>query len=492
MSDSSRSFPETLALLLLGFLCSQSMAPDASAALAVRQQVQNFLNAARTGNLDLFKKLAKQLDDGKGLKKTVEDVKDANDRTALHFAAREGKTEVCQYLVEELKLDVNVKDAEGETPLVHAARQGHTATAKYLLEHGADPAIPSELGATALHHAAGIGDIQLLKLLLSRGVAVDSESESGTPLVWAAGHAQKDAVKVLLEHNANPNLETEDGITPLLSAVAAGSLACLEQLIEAGAKVNISAGGATPLHIAADMGNTDIINCLAKAGADPNAADEDGQKPILVAAARGNRSAVEILYPLTTPVQSIPDWTVDGILEFTQSETQKQQELAKSMNGVNVAKDTDLPKQDLPEVSPEAKAKAAEAKARGDDAFKRKDYALAIDAYTQAIDLDPTDATLFSNRSLCWIRLGQAEQALADAKTCRSLRPNWHKACYREGAALRLLQRFEDAANAFYEGVLLAPENKELIDAFREAVEAGRKFHGTDQAKGSGLSHVKG
>lgn len=459
------------------------MAPDASAALAVRQQVQNFLNSALTGNLDLFKNLAKQLDDGKGLKKTVEDVKDANDRTALHFAAREGRTEVCQYLVEELKLDVNVKDAEGETPLVHAARQGHTATAKYLLEHGADPAIPSDLGATALHHAAGIGDVELMKLLLSRGANVDSESESGTPMVWAAGHAQIDSVKVLLEHNANPNMETDDGVTPLLSAVAAGSLACLEQVIEAGAKVNITAGGATPLHIAADMGSSDIINCLLKAGADPNAADEDGQKPIQVAAARGNRSTVELLYPLTVPIQSIPDWTVDGVLEYEQSETQKQQELSKSMKGVNVTKDMDQPKQDLPEVSPEAKAKAAEAKARGDDAFKRKDYALAIDAYTQAIDFDPTDATLFSNRSLCWIRLGQAEHALADAKTCRSLRPNWFKACYREGAALRLLQRFEEAANAFYEGVMLEPENMELVTAFREAVEAGRKYHATNQAE---------
>lgn len=57
----------------------------------------------------------------------------------------------------------------------------------------------------------------------------------------------------------------------------------------------------------------------------------------------------------------------------------------------------------------------------------------------QAIDLDPTDATFFPNRSLCWIRLGQAEQALADAKACRSLRPKWAKACYREGAALRAL-----------------------------------------------------
>lgn len=49
----------------------------------------------------------------------------------------------------------------GETALLHAARQGHTATAKYLLECGANPAIPSDLGATALHHAAGIGALFL-------------------------------------------------------------------------------------------------------------------------------------------------------------------------------------------------------------------------------------------------------------------------------------------------------------------------------------------
>lgn len=86
---------------------------------------------------------------------------------------------------------------------------------------------------------------------------------------------------------------------------------------------------------------------------------------------------------------------------------------------------------------------------------------------------------MLTHRSLCWIRLGQAEQALADAKACRALRPDWPKACYREGVALRLLQHFDEAANAFYEGVELDPENKELVDAFREAVEAGRKFHAT-------------
>lgn len=57
--------------------------------------------------------LARQLDEGKDLAKTVAAIKDANKRGALHFAAREGKTEVCKYLLEELKLDVDSRDDDG-------------------------------------------------------------------------------------------------------------------------------------------------------------------------------------------------------------------------------------------------------------------------------------------------------------------------------------------------------------------------------------------
>lgn len=449
--------------------------PDASDALAVRDKVQQFLNAARTGNLDLFKKLAKQLDDGKGIAQTVADVKDANKRGALHFAAREGKTDVCKYLVEELKLDVNAKDDDGETPLLHAARQGHTATAEFLTECGADPSIPSQLGATALHHSAGIGDTELLKFLISRGVDVDLQSDAGTPLIWAAGHGQQDAVRILLEHHANPNIGTDDDVTPLLSAVAAGSLQCLELLIQAGAYVNVTAGGATPLHIAADHGNPEMIECLLKAGANPDSLDEEGLKPIEVAAARGHRRGVEMLFPVTAQIPTVSEWSVDGILEHLQSETDKMKPEEKPVNKQKAVS--------MPEVTPEARKRASEAKARGDEAFKRKDFSLAVDAYSQAIDFDPTDATLHSNRSLCWLRLGQADHALSDARACRALRPDWPKACYREGAALRLLQKFEEAASAFYEGVTLDPENKELVAAFREAVDAGRKFHEKEQQK---------
>ncbi|XP_065853514.1 uncharacterized protein [Euphorbia lathyris] len=459
------------------------MASDASHALAVREKVQQFLTAACTGNIDLLKQVAAQLDDGKGLAKTVADIKDANQRGAIHFAARVGQTEVCKYLVEELKLDVDTKDEDGETPLIHAARLGHTDTAIYLLEHGADPTISSDLGATALHHSAGTGNVKLLRYLLSMVVDFDVQSESGTPLIWAAGHAQNETVEVLLEHHANPNGETEDGITPLLSAVAAGSLTCIELLVQAGANVNVHAGGATPLHIAADNGSLYILDCLLKAGADPNALDDDGQKPIQVAAAReNNHAAIEILFPLTSKVDAIPEWTVDGILDYMQSETDKQEEM-RNRKEKNPADDIFGTKKDIPEVSIEAKRRAAEAKARGDDAFRREEFRIAVDAYTEAIDLDPTDPVLVSNRSLCRLRMDQFDLALADARTCRTLSPGWPKACYREGSALCSLQRFEEAANAFYEGVKLEPENKEMVAAFRGAVEAGRKFCAETQKK---------
>ncbi|EEE62010.1 hypothetical protein OsJ_16792 [Oryza sativa Japonica Group] len=336
--------------------------------------------------------LAAALDEeGKGVAAVAAAVKDANKRTALHFAAREGRTHVCHFLISDLALPVDPKDDDG--------------------------------------------NLDLMKLFLSKGVDVESESDAGTPLIWAAGHGQQEAVKLLLQHDAKPNTENDDGITPLLSAVAAGSLPCLDILIQAGAHPNIRAGGATPLHIAADGGNMEIINCLLKAGSDPNACDDDGLKPIQVAALRNNREVVELLLPLTSPIPGVSSWSIDGIIEYTKSVEEKAQ-----VKEATTQKADRLQVPQLVEVSSEAKERSLEAKSRGDDAFRNKDYLVAVDAYTQAIELNPNDATLHSNRSLCWLRAGQAERALEDARACRALRPDWAKACYREGAALRLLQ----------------------------------------------------
>ncbi|KAL3627006.1 hypothetical protein CASFOL_028369 [Castilleja foliolosa] len=60
----------------------------------------------------------------------------------------------------------------------------------------------------------------------------------------------KDSMKQkILPCSGHPNAKTEDDIIPLLSVVAAGLVACLELLIKAGAAVNITAAGATPLQL---------------------------------------------------------------------------------------------------------------------------------------------------------------------------------------------------------------------------------------------------
>ena len=117
---------------------------------AARSKVQAFLEAACSGDLDalrstcpasaspvppaldpfrpvqlshlLFFRLAaaglgSALDEeGKGAAAVAAGVRDANKRTALHFAAREGRTEVCRFLLEQLRLPVDPKDDDGTVP----------------------------------------------------------------------------------------------------------------------------------------------------------------------------------------------------------------------------------------------------------------------------------------------------------------------------------------------------------------------------------------
>uniref|UniRef100_A0A0E0LSM0 Uncharacterized protein n=1 Tax=Oryza punctata TaxID=4537 RepID=A0A0E0LSM0_ORYPU len=86
------------------------------------------------------------------------------------------------------------------------------------------------------------------------------------------------------------------------------------------------------------------------------------------------------------------------------------------------------------------------------------------------MDLDPNDATLFSNRSLCWLRMGDGQKAFLDALELREMRPNWPKACYRLGAALMTLKDYESACEALFDGFKLDPDNAEIERALRTGI----------------------
>ena len=65
----------------------------------------------------------------------------------------------------------------------------------------------------------------------------------------------------------------------------------------------------------------------------------------------------------------------------------------------------------------------------------------------QALKMDNFDAKLLSNRSLCWLRMGDGERSYDDATECKKLQPMWAKAYYRQGAAQILMEVQWDGSN---------------------------------------------
>ncbi|KAI3855410.1 hypothetical protein MKX03_025368, partial [Papaver bracteatum] len=89
-----------------------------------------------------------------------------------------------------------------------------------------------------------------------------------------------------------------------------------------------------------------------------------------------------------------------------------------------------------------------------------------------ALAISPKDAAVLSNLSACYACLDDGIEALDYATKCMYERPEWPKDHYRMGVAHNILKRYNDASLAFKKGVMLDPENKELKDAYMEAIMA--------------------
>ncbi|KAH8607165.1 putative Tetratricopeptide repeat TPR repeat [Trypanosoma vivax] len=107
---------------------------------------------------------------------------------------------------------------------------------------------------------------------------------------------------------------------------------------------------------------------------------------------------------------------------------------------------------------------AAELKDRGNQEFSSGRYTEAIDLFSQAINLDPSNHVLFSNRSACFAALHKYSEALKDAEQCVSLKPDWAKGYVRHGAALHGLRRLDEAVAAYKKGLSIDPSNTACND----------------------------
>lgn len=404
------------------------------------------IRAAHYGDIRGIKKFAKELDvQGNGIPVTVANTCYMG-MNALHAAGGLGRLPVYQYLVEEVKMDIHKPDTtQGYTPLEHAINNGHLPAVSYLIDHGAD-LHQLRSSVTLLHTATVHGHSEIVKFLLSRGADVNAMSDLGTPLALAALKGYDSIVKILLQHNADPNKATRM-FGPLDMALHKSFVSCVKLLIQGGAKVSGANPCDNPLAKAAEKGLTEAMKCLLEAGANPNVLDTFGRLPIELSAEYGTREDVEILFPFTSPISTVENWSVDGIISHVNMEI-KQLEDGKFV-----------------------KNRMADLKQQADEAFKKQDYLNASVLYTEALKIDNFNATLLSNRSLCWLRMGDGERAFNDATECTKLRPKWAKAHYRRGAAQMFMKEYDGAYHAFSRALELDPESEETEKLFWEAME---------------------
>ncbi|XP_068800097.1 tetratricopeptide repeat protein 31 isoform X3 [Struthio camelus] len=87
----------------------------------------------------------------------------------------------------------------------------------------------------------------------------------------------------------------------------------------------------------------------------------------------------------------------------------------------------------------------------GNEAAQNGRYTEAVQAFTEAVKLNPREYRLFGNRSYCYEKLQQYEEALRDAEVSLGLQPKWPKGFFRKGKALRGLKRYAEAVSTFEE-----------------------------------------
>lgn len=143
------------------------------------------------------------------------------------------------------------------------------------------------------------GDIIVVKLFLEAGMKSTEEKDKYgfTALVWAAGKGNTEIVKLLLSKGADVNAKDKAvyGGTALMAAANRGHTEIVKLLLSKGADVNAKdEAGGTALMAAAGNGNTEIVNLLLSKGADVNAKDKNGYTALMAATIRGHTEILKL------------------------------------------------------------------------------------------------------------------------------------------------------------------------------------------------------
>ena len=237
--------------------------------------------------------------------------------TPLLYAARDGRLDSARMLV-AARADLELPDANGIRPLLMAVLNNNLDVARLLIDKGAALNADDFWGRTPLWAAVEYRNLDM------NNREQDSPKDNGVdraPIL--------EFIRVLLKAGANPNARTREvppsrrwlyslgdvswvdftGQTPFLRAALSGDNAAMRLLLEHGADPNLATpAGTTPLMAAAGVNWVvaqtytespqaliDAVKLCLELGADVNATNSMGLTPLLGAANRGSNDIIELL-----------------------------------------------------------------------------------------------------------------------------------------------------------------------------------------------------
>lgn len=188
----------------------------------------------------------------------------------------------------------NLSEGKKLLPIYEAVKRNDIGAVKIFLQNSR---VNLYIKPSLLIRAAYNGNIEMVSLLLEKGVRVNEQNHHGeTALIVATRKQHARIVEMLLEAGAKLNIQNNKGTTALMKAVLTGNRQVVDLLLEAGADRNIRNNfNRTALIYASAKDHEKIALNLIQPGIDLDVKDKKGNTALIYAAKNGNLDILQKL-----------------------------------------------------------------------------------------------------------------------------------------------------------------------------------------------------